>query len=234
LKSQALPTIREAACAFWNELPIEVRIAGNVLVFFPVFTKGVSIGLGLPDLDLRIPGIGIGGHRWAVTHSALAAYLGREGIRIINQYLKDVPGQDALRKLVSASGAGFCICVSLHLLKDALWDRDQTVRFTLPFLGGKGTLLGGTYIDDDAWLSINGLYAIKAASDILLLGFGKEIGEVRTLFQSYQANCEVQKAIREAGRASMEDASRLRKRLEKRIPTDPNSDPRFPQWIDEY
>lgn len=224
-------TMAEASQAFWKELPLGVRLSGKALVYFPVFAKGVTAGLMLPDLDLRIPGVGIGGHRWAVTHSAVAAYLGREGVKLITRYLDGKAAQSALKQALVAAGTGFCFGISIHLLKDALWDNEQCIRFALPFLGGPGTLVEGTYVDDDAWLAGNGLFAIKFARDLIFLGFGEDINEVRHAFANYRSERDIREKIEEARRKAKEEAKMLREVLSHAIPTDPDAAPTLPNWI---
>ena len=72
-----------------------------------------------------------------------------------------------MTRSVGAAGLGFCVGLSGHLLKDALLDGNQTVRFHLPFLGGPGTIMEGSYLDDDAWLGLNGLAVFKPARDVI-------------------------------------------------------------------
>ncbi|MGH8580136.1 MAG: hypothetical protein ACREVK_08460 [Gammaproteobacteria bacterium] len=224
-------TIAEAAQAFWKELPLGVRLSGKALVYFPIFAKGITAGLMLPDLDLCIPGVGIGGHRWAVTHSAFAAYLGREGVKVITRYLDGGAAQSALKQALVAAGTGFCLGISIHLLKDALWDNDQSIRFAFPFLGGPGTLVEGTYVDDDAWLAGNGLFAIKCARDLILFGFGEDFNEARRAFDAYCSEREIRKKIDEARRKARAEAKMLREVLGRAIPTDTDAAPTLPAWI---
>src|SRR5690606_7263138 len=105
---------------------------------------------------------------------ALAAWLAKQGPTTIDRYVSNEIARTALRQATATAGAGLSIGISVHRLRDAFIDRNQTVRVRVPFLGGLGTLLDGTYLDDDIWLGANGLYALKLAGDMLVMGFGED------------------------------------------------------------
>jgi hypothetical protein len=174
-----------SAHAFWQELPVGVRLSGKALAYTPIVVKSILTGVSFPDLDLIAPGVGIGGHRWAVTHSALAAWACKKSIETIDQYVSNDSARKVMKEVTAAAGIGFTIGLSIHLLKDAFIDQEQSVRFKFPFLGGPGTIIPGTYLDDDIWLGTNGLYAAKLAKDILIMGFGEDINEAIAAFKAW-------------------------------------------------
>lgn len=223
--------VLRSAQAFWRELPVGVRLSGKVIVYAPILAKSTAIGLSFPDLDFVVPGIGIGGHRWAVTHSAVAAWLAKQGLATIDQYVSNEIARTAMRQATAAAGAGFAIGIAIHLLKDAFVDGDQTVRFRVPFIGGPGTLLQGTYLDDDIWLGGNGLYALKLAGDMLVMGFGEDALEAKAAFQRWQQDRAVVREINVSREATMAESRQLSHELHLQIPVDTSEDVDFPQWL---
>jgi hypothetical protein len=224
-------SVKAAAYAFWDELPAGVRLSGKVIAYSPIVAKSISIGVAFPDLDLKAPGIGIGGHRWAVTHSALAAWLSKKGIETIDNYVTNQSARAIMKEVTAAAGAGFCIGLSFHLLKDALWDQEQSIRFKIPFIGGPGTIISGTYLDDDLWLGANGLYAAKVAKDLLLMGFGEDAREAVAAFNAWHGESAVTEAVNDARRASMLESKRLSELLQQQIPISEANAAKSPDWI---
>lgn len=222
--------LASSVSAFWSELPIGVRLSGKALAYAPVFAKSIKIGLLFPDLDLALPGIGIGGHRWAVTHSAAAAWLTKSSLLAIDQLVESSSVRQAVREITAVSGAGFSVGLSIHLLKDAFIDNSQSIRFKIPFVGGPGTIIQGTYVDDDTWLAGNGLYALRVAADILLLGFGDDVTEVRSSFDRWRNQQSVIAEINRSMKAAMQESRELSVSLHRQIPTD-CEDAQVPEWV---
>lgn len=218
--THAFSLVARSASAFWEELPAGVRLSGKVLVYSPVLVKSVAMGVAFPDLDLVAPGIGIGGHRWAVTHSALAAWIGKKGLETIDRYVTSDVARKIMKEVTASAAVGFSIGLSFHLLKDALWDAEQSVRFNLPFVGGSGTIIDGTYLDDDLWLGTNGLYAAKATKDILLMGFGDDARTVVAAFRRWREEGAVVQAINDVRAKALGESRLLSEQLKVQIPTD--------------
>ncbi len=219
-----------SARAFWRELPVGVRLSGKAIVYAPVFAKSVAAGLSFPDLDIVIPGVGIGGHRWVATHSAAAAWLTKCGLATINDFVENPTARQAMKELTTTAGAGFAIGMSVHLLKDAFIDGNQTVRFKIPFIGGPGTILTGTYVDDDLWFAGNGLYALKLAGDMLLMGFGEDAMMARKAFQEWRDQKTTIREINQSRMAALRESRQLSENLRQRIPVDTDEAP-FPKWL---
>jgi len=135
-----------------------------------------------------------------------------------------------MKEVTAAAGVGFTIGLSIHLLKDAFIDQEQSVRFKFPFLGGPGTIIPGTYLDDDIWLGTNGLYAAKLAKDILIMGFGEDVNEVIAAFKAWSDQTDAVDAVNNARKQSMEESRRLSQELDRQIPTD-GAPTEFPKWI---
>ncbi len=126
--------------------------AGTVLI------TGAIIGNAFPDFD--ISWFGIGSHRNFVTHSAIPLW----GLYKFHKWAvyKIQPEPDTLIDLsLKAMGlliAGFALGASTHLLIDATFQGSKAVIFPL-----LGSLIGGTLLDDNMYLSGNSFISLYVA-----------------------------------------------------------------------
>ncbi|MEW6769956.1 MAG: hypothetical protein AB1330_01000 [Bacillota bacterium] len=175
------PTIKavENSCAqIYLRLPPKWRLIleGSLLVVVPA--AALKAGFFLPDKDIEL--FGIRWHRLWFFHSALGFWLLKKFFDKYNQCRDD---RDMLMKLVAALGGAAAIGVGLHLAKDALVDGGKSVVFGIPGLLGINTIIPGTFIDDDAFLLANSLWAFKISKDFFVYAFGDDYGKVKEYVQ---------------------------------------------------
>jgi hypothetical protein len=145
-------------------------------VLVPVGLFGLAKGLGFPDLD--IPLLGIGYHRFFLFHSALGLvalrYFYREWVE--KQAHPDQWLSRVKRKLGGALLGGFAVGVGVHLAIDVF----QPKAVVFPFFG---SLVDATLIDDNIWLIGNSLWAFKIAHDVFALSLADELGAAKKFVQ---------------------------------------------------
>ncbi|MBS3938991.1 MAG: hypothetical protein KGZ50_10535 [Peptococcaceae bacterium] len=141
-------------------------------VLVPVGMWGLTTGLGFPDLDINL--LGIGRHRFFLFHSAL-------GLVILRKfYLNWLDSQEhpeawsnrVRQKISEAILGSFAIGVGAHLLTDVF----QPKAVIFPIFG---SLVNGTLVDDNIWLLGNSLWAFKIGHDIFSLVLSDELASAK-------------------------------------------------------
>lgn len=165
--------------SLWARLPEESKVlfSGGILIPLGLLSwAGALRGYAFPDVDIKLFGIGM--HRFWLLHSALAAWVLREFVTYADKSKLPRP----LGKILAATGSGAALGIGIHLVKDGsfgLFDGQKSVVFGIPGLWTKGTLIEGTLVDDNIWLLVNGLWAMKISSDLAVLAFGEDVQQVK-------------------------------------------------------
>jgi len=167
----------QAAKQWWESIPLNVRVITEAGILVPLSLVSLAKGIVLPDLDIKL--LGIGWHRYFLFHSAAASWLLKKFCESYKVWVEQDKASPVFTKIIGAIGAFGAVGVGLHLMKDAIIDGDKSIVFGIPGLFKIGTLLKGTSIDDDLWLISNGLYAFKYGRDILVLAFGEDIEAIK-------------------------------------------------------
>ncbi|ACY49766.1 hypothetical protein Rmar_2908 (plasmid) [Rhodothermus marinus DSM 4252] len=164
---------------WWERLSPEQRARLRLGVAIPAGLLGFPLGAGLPDLDIAV--LGIGAHRYFLTHSALGAFF-------VRQFLRRMTGGGIGRAVVGGAGAGMALGLGGHLVIDGsfgLLDGQKSVQFGIPGLTDMGSLLSGTLVDDNLYLLANGLWALIMARDMVVLATGKQPEEAQQTASRY-------------------------------------------------
>jgi hypothetical protein len=141
-------------------------------VLVPVGVIGLSHGLGFPDLDISI--LGIGNHRFFLFHSALGLVALRYFYRewVTKQKDPSLWASRVKRKVGGALLGGFALGVGVHLAIDVF----QPKSIVFPFIG---SLVDGTLVDDNIWLLANSVWAFRIAHDVFVLSLADELAEAK-------------------------------------------------------
>ena len=190
-------TARATAARAWESLPENGKLClqgGVLLAAGALALEGVAIGDAIPDKDITL--LGIGYHRFWALHSAAAAWVARDFVQRVDLATAGETANPLVIKLAASAAAGGAVGIGIHLLKDGAFgklDGQKSVVFGVPGLFRRNTLVKGTYLDDDAWLLGNSLWAFKIASDLLVLAYGDDFAVARAWARStYQPWIEAQ------------------------------------------
>jgi len=148
-----------------NAVKIGVLVPGSII--------GFNTGLGFPDKDISL--LGIGSHRYWLFHSAFAVWMLE---RLYKAYLakqSDDPSilDRATQKILGVLGGGAAWGVGVHLAIDVF----QPKSIVFPFFG---SLVNGTLVDDRIWLLGNSLWCFKIGHDFFALGLGDDFDKVKS------------------------------------------------------
>ena len=146
--------------------------AAKIGVLVPASIIGFNSGLGFPDKDISL--LGIGSHRYWLFHSAFAVWVLE---KFYKAYLAKQSGDLTLldritRKLLGVIGGGAAWGVGVHLAIDVF----QPKSVVFPFFG---SLIDGTLVDDRMWLLGNSLWCFKIGNDFFALGLGDDFQNVK-------------------------------------------------------
>ena len=134
----------------------------KAIVFLKAIAGSIAMYMGysVPDLDITL--MGIGSHRHFATHSiipALIAIIGYKGIGRFLRFLDTLLPENRnllWRKIISFYHEASCVPtafaagIGLHLAQDLFIDGSQSIRGPWG-----GTFIKDTYLDDNAFLSLN-------------------------------------------------------------------------------
>lgn len=146
-----------------------LKDAAKVAVLVPAGIVGMSRLSGLPDLDIRV--LGIGAHRYFLFHSAISLWAFKW---LYDRYCETSWSGQGLaartaRKVAGVALAGAAVGVGVHLLTDSF----DPKAIIFPFFG---SLVDGTLVDDRIWLLANSVWAFKIAHDLLVVALGPDLG----------------------------------------------------------
>lgn len=161
----------------WDGLPDNIRMVVSAGILVPASAVSLYYSFRLPDKD--IPLLGIGMHRFFLFHSALGAWALREFFAAYKVWRDKNEASQLFGKVMAVIASCGAFGIGLHLAKDALIDGDKSVVFGIPGLFSAGTLISGTFVDDDMWLIGNSLYAFKVGKDILVMAFADDAGKAK-------------------------------------------------------
>jgi len=167
--------ILNEAKQFYSKLSPKQKIVFELGVLVPVSVLGFSQGFLVPDLDITM--IGIGWHRYFLTHSAVGAYVTKYFFSKYNEFISMKLSQTSKRVMGSFLAAG-SIGLGIHLLADGsfgLLDGEKSIVYGIPGFGKIDTLVTNTMVDDNIFLLANSLWAFKIAKDIIVLTFGNDL-----------------------------------------------------------
>jgi hypothetical protein len=170
---------------FWERLTPKRKMFVELGVILPTALAGISAGHFIPDLDIRV--LGLGWHRYFLSHSALGAHLLKRFWESYNDFLSRNP-DDKTDKLVGTFLAAGAFSLGIHLLADGsfgIFDGEKAVVWGIPGIGKLGTLVEGTMIDDNLYLLGNSLWAFKIAKDIMVVTYAKELELTKKFFSRY-------------------------------------------------
>ena len=123
----------------------------SVAVVRTLIILGIAVGLatfvGFPDIDIKI--LGIGWHRFFLTHSATVPF----ALYLLSRMAHFRHG---VRSFLGGVATGSAAAIGIHLLTDVI--PEKTVRF--PFFGN---LWYGSYLDDRLWIIVNAVLCIWLA-----------------------------------------------------------------------
>ncbi|MDN5363289.1 MAG: hypothetical protein PWQ91_350 [Eubacteriales bacterium] len=143
--------------------------AVELAVLAPVGVWGGIIGGWLPDTDISILGIGV--HRYFLFHSTF----GLLALRYLyslwcksSQHGKKGLVEETLQKIAGVVLGTCAFGVGIHLLVDAF----QPKAVVFPFFG---SLIDGTFVDDNIWLLGNSLWAFKIGADLFAFCLADEL-----------------------------------------------------------
>jgi hypothetical protein len=114
---------------------------GSLFLAIPVMLVSAVAFIPFPDSDIRV--LGIGWHRFFLTHSAIVPiliYL----LALVRRFHQRV------RAILGALAAGSAASIGIHLLTDII--PKKAIRF--PIIGN---LWYGSYLDDRSWIVGNAL-----------------------------------------------------------------------------
>lgn len=151
---------------------LTARNCTKAAILVPTAYIGFTHGLGFPDKDISL--LGIGNHRYFLFHSAIGVYVLK---KFYDWYLTEITGREDLtarvtRKVFGTLVGASAVGVGIHLMIDVF----QPKSVVFPFFG---SLVNGTLVDDRLWLLGNSLWCFKIARDVFVIAIGKELGEVR-------------------------------------------------------
>ena len=182
LTSEALKKYR----LLWTSIPDELKLTLQAGILIPVASISFSRALYLPDLDIKI--LGIGWHRYFLFHSAVGLWALKSFFEAYNNFLENKNNPAIIKKVMGAIGAGSGAAIGLHLLKDGAFgylDGQKSVVFGIPGIFKRNTIIKGTYLDDDLWLLGNSLWAFKISKDIFVIAFGEEIEYIKKFIKEH-------------------------------------------------
>ena len=148
------------------------RNCAKAAVLVPAGWVGLNAGLGFPDKDISL--LGIGSHRYFLFHSAIGVFVLK---KLYDRYLlcdRDHP--DLLTRVASKVGGAFLGCAAVGMGVHLLIDVFQPKTVIFPFIG---SLVNGTLVDDRLWLLGNSLWCFKMARDVLTASVGDELAAVK-------------------------------------------------------
>lgn len=150
-------------------------------VLVPVGMWGLGTGLGLPDVDIRM--LGIGNHRFFLFHSALGLVVLRHFYNAWQQSIGDDPSwTNRVKMKVTGTALGtLAMGVGVHLLIDTF----QPKSVVFPFFG---SLINGTLVDDNIWLLGNSLWAFKIGHDVFALSMAQEMQAAKQFVSDHFGN----------------------------------------------
>ncbi len=148
------------------------QTAAKFAAFVPSSIIGFKLGVGFPDNDIRI--IGIGNHRYFLFHSGISVYIFKKmyDAYIMRSTKKGKPDK-FVEKIIGVLIAGGAFGTGVHLLTDVF----QPKSVVFPFFG---SLVDGTLIDDDIWLLGNALWCFKLGKDLLITSIGDDLDRVKS------------------------------------------------------
>ena len=150
-----------------------IKGAAEATVLVPASFIGFTQGLGFPDLDISI--LGIGKHRFFLFHSAFAVWAMK---KLYDTMLAKQSGQKTsidkfVNKVLGVLGGSAAWGVGVHLTIDVF----QPKSIVFPFIG---SLVNGTLIDDNIWLLGNAIWCFKIGHDLFVLALGDDLGKVKS------------------------------------------------------
>ena len=196
--------VMEKSKKFWARLTQKQKVCVELAVIVPATFIGISAGHFIPDLDIRL--LGLGWHRYFLSHSAIGAYLGK---RFYESY-RDISGgkQDKnINKIVGTFVAAGAFGLGVHLLADGslgLLDGEKAVVWGIPGIGKVDTLIEGTMIDDNLYLLGNSMWAFKIAKDIIVVTYAKELELAKKFVSKYLPRDTIHLLAKRWGEESME------------------------------
>jgi hypothetical protein len=146
------PEVIKNCRLLWNSLPPEIKLTLQAGILLPVSSLSFSSVVKLPDLDIKL--LGIGWHRYFLFHSAIGVWILQQFFDTYNEYLDNKEHPGSVKKIFGAIGAGASAAIGLHLLKDGAFgyfEGEKSVVFGFPGIFKRNTLIKGTYIDDNIW-----------------------------------------------------------------------------------
>jgi hypothetical protein len=178
----------------WELLTPKQKMFVELVVILPTALAGISTGNIIPDLDIRV--MGLGWHRYFLSHSALGAHLLKRFWESHNDFVSRNP-DDKTGKLVGTFLAAGALSLGIHLLADGsfgIFDGEKAVVWGIPGIGKVDTLIEGTLIDDNLYLLGNSIWAFKTAKDILVITYAKEVKLFKGLFSRFLPQLSKRKA----------------------------------------
>ena len=177
--------VMEKSKKFWERLTQKQKVCVELAVIVPVTLMGISTGNFIPDLDIRL--LGLGWHRYFLSHSAIGAYLGK---RFYESYrgFSDGKQDKNINKIIGTFVAAGAFGLGVHLLADGslgLLDGEKAVVWGIPGIGKVDTLIEGTMIDDNLYLLGNSLWAFKIARDIITVIYARELELAKKFVSRY-------------------------------------------------
>jgi len=166
----------------WASIPDELKLTLHAGILIPIGFISFSRALTLPDLDIKI--LGIGWHRYFLFHSAMGLWVLKSFFEMYSKFLENSDNPVIVKKVLGTIGAGSGAAIGIHLLKDGAFgylDGRKSVVFGIPGIFKRNTLIKGTYLDDDLWLLGNSLWAFKVSGDIFVIAFGEEIEYIKKI-----------------------------------------------------
>lgn len=170
----------------WKSIPHGLKLTLQAGILIPVSLTGFFRALSMPDLDIKL--LGIGWHRYFLFHSSLGLWVLKEFFNTYNEFTEKGDCSNITGKIFGAIGAGGAAGIGLHLLKDGAFgyfEGEKSVVFGFPGIFKRNTIIRGTFLDDNLWLLGNSLWAFKISKDIFVIAFGKEIEDVKKFVKEY-------------------------------------------------
>jgi hypothetical protein len=188
----------------WNKLSQKQKRFIELGVITSTALIGISTGHHIPDLDMRL--LGLGWHRYFLSHSALGAYLGKRFHESYGNFLSRQP-DDKTNKVVGIFVAAGAFGLGIHLLADGsfgILDGEKAVVWGIPGVGKIDTLIEGTMIDDNLYLLGNSMWAFKIAKDIIVVTYAKEVELAKKFVSKYLTRETIHLLAKRWGEESME------------------------------
>jgi hypothetical protein len=131
--------------------------------------KGINMGKGFPDIDIKL--FGIGGHRHWTTHSALTSFALYKTVKWYEKTIEGSMGSGIKRKVLKYVAApclaAFSLANAAHLFADMLGAKD-VVGWPV------GLLLSNSRIKDKVWLGGNAVICLVLTWKFLVIMVEKD------------------------------------------------------------